>query len=587
MKYIYLSVCLIIGSLLLSYENSVAQINCEDFAVLVTATVDTITPSVTLHWDVNPIASGYTIYRKDKTETTWKLYQSGLSATTQQFVDNDVIVDSVYEYLVQRGMDTAWVPSEGYIYVSVKLHATEYRGAVVLVVDSTYRDSFALELTRLKFDLIGDGWRVIPHEVSPNDSVDLIRNLIKGDYNADPKNVLSVFLFGHVPVPYSGDLNPDGHPNHLGAWPADGIYGDMNDVFTDDVNFDTAGIIPANKNVAGDGKYDQSYFTPGNVVLEIGRVDLNNMDSFALPESALLKQYLNKDHAFRQKQVTATRYSIINDNFGVFDFSGDIEAFASCGWRNFAPLLGSNNVTGAGYFSSLNPQSCLWSYGCGGGDFTGASGVGSTPNFAHDSVKTVFTMLFGSYFGDWNVQNNFLRAPLASQPMVLSCCWGGRPQWNFHFMGSGETLGFSARWAQNNTGNTYYAGYGANFVHIALMGDPTLTMNIVAPASNPQIRLSDSNKVVSLHWSPSPDTLRGYYMYRSSKLDTQYTRIASLVANDTSFVDSMPLAGTDYYMVRALKLIGSPSGYYFNLSEGVFDSVSNVVAGIPQIINKQ
>jgi hypothetical protein len=588
MKYICLCVCLVVGALFFSYENCAAQIDCEDYAVLVTATVDTLTPAVTLKWDVNPLATGYTILRKTKTDATWEKTLATLSSTTQQYIDNDVTVDSAYEYGVVRSMDTTWVSSDGYIYVSVKLHPAEYRGAVILLVDTTYSDSFSTGLTRLKFDLIGDGWTVIRHDVSPNDSVITIRNIIKTDYFADTANVNTIFVFGHVPVPYSGDIYPDGHTNHIGAWPADGVYADVYGVYTDNAVDDVSASYTANWNVPGDGKYDQSIFanngTVGLVKLQIGRVDLSNMDSFTLTEPALLKQYLNKDHAFRQKQFTATRQSIISDNFGVF-LPPDNEAFASCGWRNFAPLLGSNTIkadTANGYFPSLNPQSCLWAYGCGPGWPNGSDGVGTTGSFNRDTVNTVFTMLFGSWFGDWNMAGDFLRAPLASQPMALSSCWAGRPNWTSHFMGSGETLGFCARWSQNNIG-TYYTGFGASMVHIALMGDPTLTMNIVAPASNPQISLSGSNKIVSLSWNHSPDTIRGYYIYRSPILNGKYTRIASLAPNDTLYTDSMPLAGNDYYMVRALKLINSPSGYYFNLSEGVFDSVTNVVSGIEQL----
>ncbi len=526
MKYLYLSVCLIISSLFFSLENCAAQIDCKDFAVLVTATVDTITPSVTLNWNVDTIATGYYIYRKTKTATSWgATYLAKLSKTTQQYTDNNVVLDSVYEYWVLRTTDLSLVQSNGYIYVSIKLHPAEYRGTVILMVDSTYRDSFATQLTRLKFDLIGDGWTVTRHDISPDDSVAFIRRLVKNDYNADPANVTSLFLFGHVPVPYSGDIAPDGHvPYHLGAWPADGIYGDINGVYTDSVVDDTGGSYTANWNMPGDGKYDQSLFA-GTINLEVGRVDLSNMDSFALSEPNLLIQYLNKDHAFRQKYFTAQKQSIIDDNFGVFGLPDD-EAFASDAWRNFSALLGTNNVTAAGYFSSLNPQSCLWSYGCGGGWPLGAGGVGTTGNFAHDTVNSVFTMLFGSYFGDWNFPNDFMRSSLASVPMVLSSCWAGRPNWVFHFMGSGETLGFCARWSQNNY-DTYYAGYGATMVHIALMGDPTLTMNIVGPAFNLQHELINSNKEVSLHWSPSIDTIRGYYVYHSPVLNGKYTRIAS------------------------------------------------------------
>ena len=93
-----------------------------------------------------------------------------------------------------------------------------------------------MELSRLEQDLAGDGWTVLRHDVprtavnpaNTNSSVwaaragelASLKALIKADYNADPSNVKAVFLFGHLPVPYSGNLNPDGHPQHQGAWPA-------------------------------------------------------------------------------------------------------------------------------------------------------------------------------------------------------------------------------------------------------------------------------------------------------------------------------------------------------------------------------
>jgi hypothetical protein len=40
-------------------------------------------------------------------------------------------------------------------------------------------------------------------------------------------------LIGNVPVPYSGDLNPDGHSDHDGAWPTDTYYAEMNGTWTD------------------------------------------------------------------------------------------------------------------------------------------------------------------------------------------------------------------------------------------------------------------------------------------------------------------------------------------------------------------
>ena len=70
----------------------------------------------------------------------------------------------------------------------------------------------------------------------------------------------SLFLLGHVPVPYSGNINPDGHPDHQGAWPADGYYADMDGTWTDISVNNTVATGTRNDNVPGDGKFDQSIF---------------------------------------------------------------------------------------------------------------------------------------------------------------------------------------------------------------------------------------------------------------------------------------------------------------------------------------
>ena len=586
MKYLY-SLC-IAAALWLSAKSAVAQITTQDMAVMVTATVDTVKPSVTLNWDVNPISNGYRIFRKTINSNNWGSPLTILGPTTQTFIDSNVVLDSAYEYWVYRSTDSQYVQSDGYLYASIKRHPIEYFGKVILLVDSTYRDSFAVELNRLKFDLIGDGWQVIRHDVSENDSVTFIRQLIKTDYFADTANVTTVFIFGHVPVPYSGDIVPDGHvPYHVGAWPADGIYGDVYGVYTDSVVDDTEASYTANWNVPGDGKYDQSTFS-GKIMIGVGRVDLSNMDSFALSEPGLLKQYLNKDHAFRQKKFTARPRGMVCDNFGPF-YDADLynyEAFASCGWRDYVPMFGPNNVTAQGYFNVLDTATYLCAYGCGGGWPLGAGGIGTTGNYAHDSVRSVFTTLFGSYFGDWGFANDFLRAPLASMPMALSCEWSGRPYWHFHFMASGQTLGYCTKWAQNNS-DTYQANFAQRYMSIGLMGDPTLRLLTVSPAANLQLQVNDST-TVAMAWNHSPDTIRGYNIYRCAVLNGHYTRIASLPANDTTYIDSLPLTGSNYYMVRALKLEQTASGYYYNLSEGIIDSAFGIISGIEQVaVNNQ
>ena len=59
------------------------------------------------------------------------------------------------------------------------------------------------------------------------------------------------------------------------------------------------------------------------------------------------------------------------------------------------------------------------------------------------SMGGVFNMAFGSYFGDWDNKNNFLRAHLASG-QGLTNVWAAIPNWYFHHMGMGDPIGYSA-----------------------------------------------------------------------------------------------------------------------------------------------
>lgn len=549
-----------------------AQVS-KDYAVLLTAEVDTITPKITLKWPPSTTATGYSIYKKAKSAAVWGTVYASPAVTDSTYIDSNVQLDTAYEYRIIR--TAPGNNGYGYIYSGIKLHADDYKGKLILVVDSTYADSLSFELHRLMKDISGDGWAVVRHDVSPSDTVPDIKAIIVSEYNADPTNVKAVLLFGHVPVPYSGDLNPDGHPDHKGAWPADAYYADVNGNFTDVSINDTVASRLENRNIPGDGKFDQTSI-PSPVELQVGRIDMYNLPAFAQDEKELLRRYLNKDHAFRQKLFTAQTRGLVDDNFGAF--SG--EAFAASGWKTFSPTVGDTNIHEIDFFTTLQVQNYLWAYGCGGGWYQGASGVGSSADFAADTVKSVFTMLFGSYFGDWDSQNNFLRSSLASKGNILSTCWSGRPHWYFHHMAMGENLGYAAKLVQNNT-STYVANYAAHWVHIALLGDPSLKMNIVGPPSI--LLLTPDVSGVILNWTASTDSVKGYYIYRSYDEFGKYERISPNIVNATTYLDGNPLNGTSFYMVRAVKLEQTPSGSYYNLSEGISDSIYINATAISQI----
>ncbi|VAW13768.1 hypothetical protein MNBD_BACTEROID03-2222 [hydrothermal vent metagenome] len=533
----------------------------KDYAVLVTATVQSAPAKITLHWPSGS-ANEIMIYRKAKEDKFFGPSLTTLQGSAIQFQDTDVVLGQEYEYRI-RQLNEGYV-ADGFIISGIKVEPVENRGKLILLVDKLQASALNAELETLKNDMEADGWMVIRHDIPSAQTAIGVRNLIVNDYNNDPTAVKAVFIVGHIAVPYSGNLNPDGHSNHKGAWPSDVYYGEMNGNWTDtSVNNTTATQI-RNHNVPGDGKFDQT-FVPGEVELQVGRVDFNNLPVFSETETELLRKYLNKNHAYRIKEFTAVPRALIDDNFG--GFNG--EAFAASAWRSFAPMFGEDNIFELDYFSTMTDQSYLWSHGNGGGSFSSANGIGNSADFASSSLQSVFTMLFGSYFGDWDSTNNFLRSTIASG-RTLTNAWSGRPHWQFHHMAMGENIGYSALWAYND--NQYTTNYGKRFVHIALMGDPTLRMHVIAPPTNLQI--SENNNTVNLSWTASTENVLGYYIYRKETSTGTFQRITPDIVAATSFTDTdVNGQGTFYYLLRAITLEETPSGSYYNLSHGIFDSI--------------
>jgi len=192
----------------------------------------------------------YAICRKTTDATSWD-NSTVLTGSSTSFVDNDVVEGQSYEYQIHKIAST--YQGYGYICAGINTPLVEDRGKVILVVDSTYAADLSSELTRLQQDLKGDGWQVVRQDVSRYDSVQGVKAFIQSQYYADTANVRCVFLFGHVPVPYSGNISPDEHPaDHKGAWPADVYYGDMDGTWTDSSVYNTSAADTRNHNVPGD-----------------------------------------------------------------------------------------------------------------------------------------------------------------------------------------------------------------------------------------------------------------------------------------------------------------------------------------------
>ncbi len=560
-------------ALLLLLQKVDAQV-AADYAVLVSCTYDEAVPtSITLTWPAYLSADNYNVYKKEKSGSTWGSPIATLAGDAVSYIDADFIADSAYEYQITR-LSASGILAYGYVLAGLNITAVDFRGKCLLVVDTTIIDGLTNELYQFKKDISGDGWSIQQLNVARTMTAIDVKALITSVADADDA-ITTIVLFGRVPVLYSGNIYPDGHPDHQGAWPADGIYGDIDVEYSDNIINNATATRPENQNIIGDGKLDQSVYK-SKLELAVGRIDFYNLPGLLIDEATLLKNYLINNHNFRTGMVTYQQRALIDDNFGAFGG----EAFASGGWRNFAPMFGSEQIFEADYFSTLHNESYLWSYGCGGGWFQGASGVGTSYDFMIDTVKSAFTMLFGSYFGDYDSYDNFLRSSLASGA-TLTACWSGRPHWAFHQMALGENIGYCTLTTQNNI-NTYDANIFPKNVHIALLGDPTLRMHVVKPVLMVDANIANiGDNFITVNYINSTDSnIVGYHVYRCDIEFGEYERLTATPINYSPYIDDNPINGTNFYMVKALKLEETPSGTYYNTSVGISDSVTILITGI-------
>lgn len=562
---------------------SFAQTAAQKAAVQLNATVQASPARITLSWTSLPSTTSITIFRKLKTATSWGTALASPAATATSYADNTVTVGTAYEYRVVRV--AGGVTGQGYISTGIEVAPVDYRGKMILLVDNTFSTSLSSELTTLQNDLRADGWAVVRSNLARTSTVAAVRSTIVSAYNADPNNVKAVFIVGHLAVPYSGNINPDGHSEHLGAWPCDGYYGDVNGSWTDASVNNNGSARPENRNIPGDGKFDQSAF-PSTLELQVGRVDFYDMPAYSLSETELMRAYLNKLHGFKMKLWTPTARGLVYDNLQWVS-----NPLAASAWRNIAPMVGASNVTAANQNATLfhqlvANQSYLWTYSSGGGlqatvggvlTYNGADRVGTTQDFAGSSAHGgVFNMSFGSYFGDWDNKNNFLRAPLASGN-ALTNVWAAIPAWYFHHMAMGDNIGHSTLVSMNNTIYTPLTdGWQATMgkTHLALMGDPSLRLKFLVPPSN--LVVSNAGGMASFAWSPSTEAVDGYHLYQVNASTGALTRLTNTPVTGTTYSPgSIPFSSTTEYMVRAVKLLNDPSGSYYNLSLGAFSTVGS------------
>ncbi|NQW30828.1 MAG: hypothetical protein HQ472_09995 [Ignavibacteria bacterium] len=435
------------------------------------------------------------------------------------------------EFFVETLNDTAFgggLWRTGYINTGVTRPAAAAirNNRIVLIIDEVAYAFLAKNIELWTKDLVAEGFVVAIHtfDETVKNAFDIKKIILR--YAADKESgpLTHVLLCGRVPYAYSGGFavdgaypQPDGHPEHGGAWASDAYYADAYTTPGVDAEYqwtDKSVNIAAlerpnrwqNRNVPNDGKFDQSII-PTDLELCVGRLDMRNLPVFGTSESdrskelELIARYFAKNHAYRSGTEKVSKRAIVDDNFGVFvsipnESETYVESFAASGYRSFAPIVGRDNIFKGDWFPepngnkpSLDTFDCLFAYGCGPGGYNHCDFVGLSSDFQKYPVNAVFTLLFGSYFGDVDSEDNFMRCALAAEGKTLTTGYSGRPQWFLHQMSDGTTIGECARVSANNQeiyiGSTLtnpmlntrtYMPFSQRYVHVLLLGDPSLNV---------------------------------------------------------------------------------------------------------------
>ncbi len=567
----------------------------KDRCVLLTAKVTELSPaSVKLQWPLDSKCVNYIIERKERSWSSFN-YMEELSPSESTWTDTLVETGIHYEYKITKKINDSEY-AYGFVSAAIQMPVNAVRGSILLLIDSTMLKPLSTELQTLESDLWNEGWIVSRMAVARTPKFDsgqvhIVKNNLRQWYMDQNGMPSSCFIIGRVAVPYSGMVyggqpvpGPDGHPEHSGAWAADTYYSCMIEdaLWTDNID-NTHGVYPDNRNKPDDGRFD-NYLIPGYVDLKLGRVDMYNMGLFykdsavvdgkkvvdsVASEISLIRDYLNRDHAYRVGVTPIRRRGLIDDNF-----KGYPESFSRSAWMSYSALVGPDSIKEVDYISTLDTAQYLWSYGCGGGgsDFQSCGGVGTSTDLSKRSNKTIFSMLFGSYFGDWDKANNLLRAPLAVKGGALTNCWAGRPFWYFHPMALGETMGDIYQ-ATGNKDALTADEVGVHCVHLALLGDPTLRMRygtVPAPTELSLLQVTKPDKKIIVKWNSafggSVTQIVGYYVYRQVGNGPIEVRNDAQIVTDTMYIDPEPVEGSVRFIVRAVGLLRSSSGSFQELS---------------------
>lgn len=557
-------------------------------SMMLSASVSNNPPLINLHWQ--PGFPRPKLKRKTEQQPDWHEVQS--EERCSQWTDTHVQTGSIYEY--QAGHE--------YLVSGIDVPPIHQRGRVLLLVDETLsRNRNVLAAVRLlETNLVGDGWALTTRTAPRHDDeqpkenparIAAVKSWIVQFHRDDPRNTNLVFILGHVAIPQSGLQASDGHvgspkdptagwKDHQGAWSADGYYADVeSERWTDSQVSHRNSGFPECENLPGDGRFDNDFF-PTDIELGVGRVDFARLPCFQqitsmIPkqrETDLLVQYLQKDHRYRQGELSFLPRLLVGTYFQAELYNGSVLAIArrhASRWFGTQPdslTLGDPFVEPGNYLAAMM---------AGNGSYQSIEGSGQKYRLAWEAsskthqTKAAIYLMQGSFFADWNLRsNNLLRGMLAAPDHGLAAVGYSCAVFDFHaeHLGMGESLG--SDWKRNVNRMRPQAHRW-----LALLGDPALRLQITPPPHH--LTASDQTQV-NLRWQAPPGGFTSYWVLRSTNnLSGPWTLLTPQPITSSEFADTSAPARPLLYQVKALRRVITGSGSFTNTSQAAFCHVED------------
>ena len=203
----------------------------------------------------------------------------------------------------------------------------------------------------------------------------LLRILYRASIRPILPGTKALFLFGHLPVPYSGDINPDLHDNDIGAWPADVYYGEFDGVWTDtSVNQPTGAnqTFPATANSIKMSRPGLCACRSGGSIyptLLVSQTKPRLVTNWTSPGAPRRTRHFDTAGSCGKTRID---FQPVVSRIGT-------RAQTCAAWRSFPSFFGRDQIRTIGpdeYFPTLDAESYLWSYVVSGGSTYGSDNVG-------------------------------------------------------------------------------------------------------------------------------------------------------------------------------------------------------------------